>query len=226
MSVDPLGPQPNFVIDARVVIGQTGAPPYSARIRSRLSPAEMELRNGRFDALARLVGWSQTRTIVAGDFNTSSWSPCFPKLMAATGLYDTRAGLAFAPPIPAGSGPRAAPIDHCLVSGDIAVVDRRVGADIGSDHLPIVVDLQLPRRSLKKGRFCRAGAHVGTVTFAEGHSGRGSGADCAALDRGASSAWALLWTARAVFATLPPPWGHPSQFRFSRAFGGFDLGAS
>ena len=33
------------------------------------------------------------------------------------------------------------PIDYCLVSEGIGVMDVQVGPDIGSDHFPLIVDL-------------------------------------------------------------------------------------
>jgi endonuclease/exonuclease/phosphatase family metal-dependent hydrolase len=37
------------------------------------------------------------------------------------------------------------PIDHMLVSCSIGVASRRIERDVGSDHLPVVVDLVIPR---------------------------------------------------------------------------------
>jgi endonuclease/exonuclease/phosphatase family metal-dependent hydrolase len=36
------------------------------------------------------------------------------------------------------------PIDHCLVSEDIRVINIRTDGHIGSDHLPLIVDLEIP----------------------------------------------------------------------------------
>jgi endonuclease/exonuclease/phosphatase family metal-dependent hydrolase len=44
---------------------------------------------------------------------------------------------------PVGLWPLALPIDHCLVSEKVEVVDRWMGPDVGSDHYPLVVDVRL-----------------------------------------------------------------------------------
>jgi len=35
------------------------------------------------------------------------------------------------------------PIDHCMVSSDIRVVSAQTGERIGSDHLPLIVELEM-----------------------------------------------------------------------------------
>lgn len=37
------------------------------------------------------------------------------------------------------------PIDHLLASCTIGVADRRIGSAVGSDHLPVLLDLVVPR---------------------------------------------------------------------------------
>ena len=61
------------------------------------------------------------------------------------GGSDTRAGFGVQPTFPASSWLVRIPIDHVLVSCSVGVTERRVERDVGSDHLPVVVDLKLPR---------------------------------------------------------------------------------
>lgn len=83
--------------------------------------------------------------IVAGDLNATPWSLPFRTLLARAGLRDTALGHGVQATwncrLPA---PRI-PIDHILVDQEIAVVRRRIGPDVGSDHLPVEAELILPR---------------------------------------------------------------------------------
>lgn len=79
--------------------------------------------------------------VFAGDLNATPWSRAFRHVMGTTGLCDTRAGFGYQGSYPASSAIVRIPIDHVLVSCDIGVRDRVIERDVGSDHLPVLVDL-------------------------------------------------------------------------------------
>jgi endonuclease/exonuclease/phosphatase (EEP) superfamily protein YafD len=86
--------------------------------------------------------------IVLGDFNATPWSRPFAAMVARSGLRDSRAGFGVGASFPASGGVWAAmriPIDHALVSAEVGVVSRRIERDVGSDHLPVVLDLMIAR---------------------------------------------------------------------------------
>ncbi|AFU69471.1 exonuclease/endonuclease/phosphatase superfamily protein [Psychroflexus torquis ATCC 700755] len=76
--------------------------------------------------------------IVVGDFNTSSFSNHFRALVEGN-LKDSRIGFGLLPTWPASFGVLQTTLDHCLVSKNLIVLDRSVGENIGSDHLPISI---------------------------------------------------------------------------------------
>ncbi|MCK6570508.1 endonuclease/exonuclease/phosphatase family protein [Myxococcota bacterium] len=82
--------------------------------------------------------------ILAGDLNATPWSPVLVDLRRGTGLRDSRAGFGLQTSWPNGLGVAdvlfAIPIDHLLHDDAVAVVDRRLGPDVGSDHRPVVAD--------------------------------------------------------------------------------------
>ena len=80
-----------------------------------------------------------------GDMNATPWSRPFGTLVAASGLCDSRAGFGVQASWPAWSAIVRVPIDHVLVPCDVGVTARRIERDVGSDHLPVVVDLVVPR---------------------------------------------------------------------------------
>ena len=64
-------------------------------------------------------------------------------LVSEGGLRNSQIGFGLQPSFSAKSiFPLRVPIDHLLHSEDIRVRDRRLGPAMGSDHFPLVVDLQ------------------------------------------------------------------------------------
>jgi endonuclease/exonuclease/phosphatase (EEP) superfamily protein YafD len=100
-------------------------------------------RNEELDELGRYAAGRTGPLIVVGDLNCTPWSPYFRDLLRQSGLADSRRGFGVQPSWPAWLPLPGIPIDHCLVSSEVEVIDRRVGPDIGSDHYPIVIDFTL-----------------------------------------------------------------------------------
>jgi endonuclease/exonuclease/phosphatase (EEP) superfamily protein YafD len=81
------------------------------------------------------------RLIVCGDFNTVSWSSQLTDFRRATHLTDVFRGDWHAYSWPSWTPLLAVPLDHCLISGGLAVRERHFGPNIGSDHYPLVLDV-------------------------------------------------------------------------------------
>lgn len=80
--------------------------------------------------------------VVTGDFNNTPWSPHFRDFINDSGLLDSAQGCWLQPTWPTCFIPLARiPLDHCLHSTDALILDRRTGPDIGSDHLPLIIDI-------------------------------------------------------------------------------------
>jgi endonuclease/exonuclease/phosphatase (EEP) superfamily protein YafD len=100
-------------------------------------------RAGQFAAAARFAA-ENAPTVLLGDLNCTPWSPAFGALLAASGLRDSAVGYGVRTTWLSALPFVGLPIDHVLVSRDIGVRDRRVEADIGSDHFPVIAELVLP----------------------------------------------------------------------------------
>ena len=113
-------------------------------------------RNRLLDEVGQYVQAQTNPVLLLGDFNTSMWSPYYRYLEYQTGLKNARDGFGIWPTWPTKgtyfnrprlSGPLMKliqiPIDHCLVSSEIPVTGLHTGIETGSDHLPVIVDLQL-----------------------------------------------------------------------------------
>jgi endonuclease/exonuclease/phosphatase (EEP) superfamily protein YafD len=100
-------------------------------------------RNAQLLAAAKFMETVPPPKLLVGDFNTSPWSPYYERLVRDTNLRDARKGFGLLPTWPADLPWATLPIDHCLVSQEFTVARIRTGPNIGSDHLPLIIDLRL-----------------------------------------------------------------------------------
>lgn len=142
-SVEDLGETDRVTLRARIATPDGPVtllvfhpPPPVGPDRSRRR--DLELR-----ALAGLVRTIDGPVVVVGDFNCTPWSVHFRSLLRDSGLSDSRKGFGIQASWPSPLLPLMIPIDHALVSDGVAVVDRRLGPRVGSDHLPLIVDVAL-----------------------------------------------------------------------------------
>lgn len=118
-----------------VLIGTHPPPPISEDL--------FKLRNQQFDSINIFVRALSSEVVVIGDLNTTSFSPNFSRITEGTSLRDSRLGFGLQPSWNAQIPFISVAIDHVLVSKEIKVTDRRVGADIGSDHLPVIIEIAI-----------------------------------------------------------------------------------
>lgn len=99
------------------------------------------IRNEQFQRLSNYLNQFQTSKIVIGDLNTTSFSKHFRQFKKSTNLIDSRKGFGLQTTWRSLKPLVSLTLDHCLVSEKVKVKSRKVGDDIGSDHLPIVLEI-------------------------------------------------------------------------------------
>ncbi len=130
-------------IRAVVLIGEQRVSLVSAHPMPPVSRASVEARNAQLAVLGDELGLSARPTVFIGDLNISMWAPTYLAFEKASGLRNGRKGFGLVPTYPAFFPVAGIPIDHCLVSEEIEVLEFRTGSRIGSDHWPIIVTLAL-----------------------------------------------------------------------------------
>ncbi len=130
---------------ARVDIDGVSVSLLSIHPRTPIRNDHYKLRNGLLAAAADYLRNLPSPKICVGDLNITPWSPYYRGFVERTKLVNVRKGFG---PLP--SWPTffffkwlMLPLDHCLVSDDIRVADVKTGESIGSDHLPLIVELEL-----------------------------------------------------------------------------------
>ena len=137
-----------------VTIGEAGVPSVVAEMATAsgaftivathpLPPANAEysrLRNEQFVAVAAFVRKIEGPVLLLGDLNVTPWSHHFRRFVRSTGLLDSLRGYGIQRTWPTHNWLLRIPIDHCLHSPEIHILDRQVGPAVGSDHFPLIVD--------------------------------------------------------------------------------------
>ncbi|MBI9020050.1 MAG: endonuclease/exonuclease/phosphatase family protein [Verrucomicrobia bacterium] len=117
------------------VVGTHPVPPVSAEFSN--------LRNRQLAALPQWVREQKKPVLLIGDLNTSPWSSHFTRLLKDSGLQNSMKGFGFQPSWPSGNRLLRIPLDHMLHSPEILIHNRVVGSDVGSDHLPLLIDFSV-----------------------------------------------------------------------------------
>jgi endonuclease/exonuclease/phosphatase (EEP) superfamily protein YafD len=100
-------------------------------------------RRDQFLRLAADLKEQRLPVIVAGDFNSTPFSPIFRQLIAISGLRDSGVDFGWQPSWPTYVPFLWIPIDHVLLSPDVQVHNRATGSYIGSDHYPVFAELSI-----------------------------------------------------------------------------------
>lgn len=100
-------------------------------------------RNGQFKGLGQRsqVISQYMHVVLAGDFNGTTHDYELSTLLDYCEFKDSRQGFGLQNSWPTWFWPMSICIDQCFVSKLVRVHDRKRGPDVGSDHLPIIVEL-------------------------------------------------------------------------------------
>lgn len=112
-----------------------------------LAPTDSTRASLRDAQLGFAASWAADQSgpyMVVGDFNATPWSWPFRNLLVTGSLRNSQTGFGVQPSFAATSNPLfRVPIDHLVHSDALLVRQRRLGPTLGSDHFPLIVDLEL-----------------------------------------------------------------------------------
>lgn len=81
------------------------------------------MRNAQIEDFVPIVRDRGAPVILLGDLNITAWSPNFKKFLKSSGMRNSMKGFGIQPTWPATVPPLLIPLDQCLVSKDIAVLN-------------------------------------------------------------------------------------------------------
>ena len=127
-------------VQARIAVGEARVHVLGTHLPPPVGHRSWALRNNQLAELAHHLRGITGPQIVLGDMNATPWSYHLERFLGESGLEDSAKGRCLIGTWPVFARPFSIPIDHCLHRGGIVVLGRRHGPNVGSDHLPIIVD--------------------------------------------------------------------------------------
>lgn len=100
-------------------------------------------RNAEFNRLINDITATNAHVVLIGDLNCTPWSFYFRGLLEKARLVDSEIANGIQPSWSTLHVLPLVPIDHCLVTNQLCVQERKLGPNIGSDHLPVFVRLAM-----------------------------------------------------------------------------------
>jgi endonuclease/exonuclease/phosphatase (EEP) superfamily protein YafD len=116
-----------------------GGDPFTLVLTHVHTPFAGDIHRRQFEALADARDELGSRLAICGDLNSVPWSASFRHLASAGGLTDSHRGQWLEGSWPSWGMLIRVPIDNCLISPGVTVLEQAYGEDVGSDHFPLLI---------------------------------------------------------------------------------------
>jgi endonuclease/exonuclease/phosphatase (EEP) superfamily protein YafD len=120
---------------------EIGGDPFTLVLTHVHTPFAGDIHRRQFEALAEAREGFDEHLAICGDLNSVPWSSSFRHLASAGELTDSHRGHWLEGSWPSWGAFLRVPIDNCLISPGVTVLERTYGEDVGSDHLPLLIRL-------------------------------------------------------------------------------------
>lgn len=130
-------------IESEILIGDQIVTLLTTHPYPPISDYSYKARNNQLNELSKRAAQISTPSVLVGDLNVTMWSSDYKKIETVTNYKNARKGFGVIPTWPSFTSFMAIPIDHVLTSPHFEVIDIRAGSSIDSDHLPLIVELEL-----------------------------------------------------------------------------------
>jgi endonuclease/exonuclease/phosphatase (EEP) superfamily protein YafD len=128
-------------IHAELLSGNDRVHVIAAHLLPPMTSTMAATRNAQLRGLGDFVGTLSGPIVVAGDLNITPYSPYFVDFTERSGLRSALRGFGPSYTWPTFMPILGIPIDHVLVSDDLEIANYARAAALGSDHFPVVVDM-------------------------------------------------------------------------------------